>query len=90
MQAVWDFKGEVIDLIVTIAWLIWYVHNVVVHETSMWYAGGIIDKAKGLLVEFRAAMILSRLVGIHLLLVCIKLTLMQLGLKIIMMLGLGW
>lgn len=49
------------DLIVIIAWLIWYGPNVVVLETSMWYVCEIIDKAKGLLVEFRGANLTSHL-----------------------------
>lgn len=55
------------------------MRNDAVHEASLWCAGGIIDKAEGLLVEFRVTnltrvllMFLSCLGRIHFLLVCIK------------------
>lgn len=45
LLTVWELKGEVIDFVVTIAWLVWYACNSIVHDEVPWNAGGIIDKA---------------------------------------------
>lgn len=55
MQALWEFKVEIIELVVTIMWLIWFLRNYVVHEAAPWSACGIIDKVEGLLAKFKAA-----------------------------------
>lgn len=51
---VWELKGEVIDLVVTIVWLVWYARNSIVYDEVPWNTGGIINKAEGLLTKFRA------------------------------------
>ena len=55
LQQVWDLDVELIEMVVTIAWLLWFERNAVVHGKSSWFAGGIIDRAEYLLHEFKAA-----------------------------------
>lgn len=50
-----DLGGKLMDLVFTIAWLIWFERNSVVHNNSSWFPGGIIDKAEAILAEFRDA-----------------------------------
>ena len=50
-----EFDAGIIDMVVIIAWLLWYHRNMVVHESSQWFAGSIINKAETLLVDFKNA-----------------------------------
>lgn len=59
LWAIWDLNGETVPLVVTIAWLLWFLHNFVVHDAVPWNAGGIIDKAEGMLAEFRATNLIN-------------------------------
>lgn len=46
------------ELVITIAWFVWYQRNSVVHGALAWFAGGLISKTEALLEEYKAVNVL--------------------------------
>lgn len=55
VAAVLELDGAVVDLIFTVAWLVWYERNLVVNEGHQWAATRIISRMENLLADFKAA-----------------------------------
>lgn len=55
MQTIWSIKGDVKDLIITIAWLILYAPHSTMYGSLPWYVGKIIDKVERMLNDHKNA-----------------------------------
>lgn len=55
LEPLWDVDGDVVNLAVTIAWLVWFAWNSSMNKGTTWNAYGIIDKAMRILEDFNAA-----------------------------------
>lgn len=53
-------ESEVRDDVVIVC-LLWFEHNSVIHGGASWFAGGIIDRAEKILVDYKQASVVSSL-----------------------------
>ena len=59
LESIWDLQREGAELVFTIAWLLCYERNSMVHGKSLWFVSGNMVMAEQFLAEFKAANMLT-------------------------------